>query len=54
MLDAILSLLLETLYSTDLEPKERAVFRDLIEDITGMLGTPNVSDIFPTIAGLDL
>jgi hypothetical protein len=54
VLDAILSLLLETLYSTDLEPKERAVFRDLIEDITGMLGTPNVSDTFPMIARFDL
>ncbi|KAI5010580.1 hypothetical protein ZWY2020_012717 [Hordeum vulgare] len=54
VLDSILSLLLGVLYSTDLEPKERAVFRDIIEDIVGMLGTANVSDIFPPIAALDL
>lgn len=54
VLDSILSLLLGVLYSTDLEPKERAMFRDIIEDIVGMLGTANVSDIFPPIAALDL
>lgn len=54
VLDSILSLLLGVLYSTDLEAKERAVFRDLIEEIVGMLGTANVSDVFPPIAALDL
>uniref|UniRef100_A0A0D9WPF8 Cytochrome P450 n=1 Tax=Leersia perrieri TaxID=77586 RepID=A0A0D9WPF8_9ORYZ len=54
VLDAILSLLLGVLYSTDLEPRERAVFRDIIEEIVGMLGTANVSDVFPPVAALDL
>ena len=54
VLDSILSLLLGVLYSTDLAPKERAVFRDLIEEIVGMLGTANVSDVFPPLAALDL
>lgn len=54
VLDSILSLLLGVLYSTDLEREERAMFRDLIEEIVGMLGTANVSDVFPPVAALDL
>ncbi|XP_006656799.1 cytochrome P450 76C2-like [Oryza brachyantha] len=54
VLDSILSLLLGLLYTTDLEPKELAMFRDLTEEIVGMLGTTNVSDVFPAIAALDL
>ncbi|KAG8055561.1 hypothetical protein GUJ93_ZPchr0001g29900 [Zizania palustris] len=56
VLDSILGLLLGVIYSSDvdLEPKERAMFRDTIEEIVGMLGTANVSDTFPSIAALDL
>ncbi|CAO2206562.1 unnamed protein product [Urochloa humidicola] len=54
VMDQILSLLLGALYSTDLERKERAMFRDHIEEIVELLGTGNVSDMFPAIAGLDL
>ncbi|EAZ36701.1 hypothetical protein OsJ_21038 [Oryza sativa Japonica Group] len=36
------------------EREERAMFRDLIEEIVGMLGTANVSDVFPPVAALDL
>ncbi|RCV30884.1 hypothetical protein SETIT_6G132000v2 [Setaria italica] len=54
VMDPILSLLLGLLYSIDLEPKERAMFRDTIEEIVEILGTGNVSDMFPAIAPLDL
>ncbi|OEL14680.1 Cytochrome P450 76C2 [Dichanthelium oligosanthes] len=54
VMDPILSLLLGVLYSTDLEAKERAMFRDVIEEIVELLGTGNVSDMFPPIAALDL
>lgn len=54
VMDPVLSLLLGLLYSIDLEPKERAMFRDTIEEIVEILGTGNISDMFPALAPLDL
>uniref|UniRef100_A0A0D9Z4P9 Cytochrome P450 n=1 Tax=Oryza glumipatula TaxID=40148 RepID=A0A0D9Z4P9_9ORYZ len=53
-LDMALSLMLSAIYSVDLDPESTAVFRSVVEEAMLLIGTANLSDLFPAIAALDL
>ncbi|KAG8096772.1 hypothetical protein GUJ93_ZPchr0013g34595 [Zizania palustris] len=46
--------MLSAIYSIDMDPESTAVFRAVVEDAMMLIGTPNLSDLFPSISALDL
>ncbi|CAM0878985.1 unnamed protein product [Alopecurus aequalis] len=54
VLDMALGLLLSAIYSVELDPASRVVFRDTVQEAMLLIGRPNVSDFYPAIALLDL
>ncbi|KAL5209810.1 hypothetical protein ABZP36_005433 [Zizania latifolia] len=54
VLDMALSLMLSAIYSVDMDPESTAVFRAVVEEAMLLIGTSNLSDLFPAVSALDL